>query len=88
MQGSARVAVRKVGRECYAATLSAQVRQFSLVHSEIRQGIERIFKIVAILFLPAFLIIANGQIRAFGLLNTQMQHLRRRLRVLLLLLSP
>ncbi|WKX71017.1 HAD-IC family P-type ATPase [Streptomyces sp. XD-27] len=43
----------KVGREAYAAQLAEEASRFTLVHSELRSGINRILKYVTWLMVPA-----------------------------------
>jgi len=42
-----------VGREAYAAKLAAQASRFTLVNSELRNGINRILKVITYLLVPA-----------------------------------
>lgn len=41
-----------VGRASYAATLSAEASQFSLVHSQLRTGIDKILRVISIALIP------------------------------------
>lgn len=58
--------VNRIGADSFAAKLTAEAKRFSLVNSEIRAGLNRVLRIVAILLLPVMLIAVNGQIQAFG----------------------
>ena len=58
--------VNRIGAESFAAKLTAEAKRFSLVKSEIRTGLNRALRIVAILLLPVMLIAINGQINAYG----------------------
>ena len=58
--------VTGVGAESFAAKLTAEAKRFSLVNSEIRDGLNRVLRLVAILLAPVMLIVINGQMQAFG----------------------
>ncbi|SJM70380.1 HAD-IC family P-type ATPase [Gulosibacter sp. 10] len=64
--GSATATLERVGGESFAAKLTAEAKRFSLVNSEIRNGLNRVLRLVAWLLLPVLLIVVNGQIQAFG----------------------
>lgn len=64
--GSGQARVTRVGAASFAARLTEEAKRFSLVNSEIREGINRVLRIVAWLLLPVILIVVNGQINAFG----------------------
>ncbi|WP_241209158.1 HAD-IC family P-type ATPase [Gulosibacter massiliensis] len=64
--GSGTARVTRVGAHSFAAKLTAEAKRFSLVNSEIRAGINRVLRLVAILLLPVLLISINGQVQAFG----------------------
>ena len=55
-----------VGADSYAARITAEAKQFSLVRSELRSGIARIIKWITILLLPVGAIVVNGQMQAVG----------------------
>lgn len=50
--GTGAYRAERVGKDAYAAQLTAQAAKFTLVSSELRQGINRILKIVSYLLLP------------------------------------
>jgi cation-transporting ATPase E len=56
----------RVGREAYAARLAARARRFTLVHSELRAGIDRIIKLVAWVLVPTAALLLASQLRASG----------------------
>ena len=58
--------VHRVGADSFAAKLTAEAKRFSLVNSEIRDGINKVLRIIAVLLVPVMLISINGQINAFG----------------------
>ncbi len=64
--GSGQARVTRVGSASFAARLTEEAKRFSLVNSEIREGINRVLRIIAWLLLPVILIVINGQIHAFG----------------------
>ncbi|MDR6417043.1 HAD-IC family P-type ATPase [Pseudarthrobacter sulfonivorans] len=63
-QGRARVVA--VGPGSYASRLTAEAKRFSLVNSEIRNGIGRVLRWISWAFLPVVAIITNGQMQASG----------------------
>ena len=63
-QGQARVVA--VGAGSYASRLTAEAKRFSLVNSEIRNGIGRVLRWISWAFLPVVAVIANGQMQAEG----------------------
>ena len=64
--GSGLARVIRVGADSYAAKITAEAKQFSLVRSELRNGIARIIRWITILLLPVGAIVVNGQMQAFG----------------------
>ena len=52
----------KVGRDAYAAQLTAEASKFSLVRSELRTGINKILQLITYLMLPAGLLIIYTQL--------------------------
>jgi cation-transporting P-type ATPase E len=52
----------KVGREAYAAKLAEEASRFTLVHSELRTGIDKILRFVTYLMVPAGLLIIYNQL--------------------------
>lgn len=64
--GTGTAEVIRVGADSYAAQLTAEARQFSLVRSELRGSIDRLLKWVTWALAPMILIVANGQMQAQG----------------------
>lgn len=64
--GSGLARVIRVGADSYAARITAEAKQFSLVRSELRSGIAKIIKWITILLLPVGAIVVNGQMQAVG----------------------
>lgn len=64
--GSGLARVIRVGADSYAARITAEAKQFSLVRSELRTGIAKIIKWITILLLPVGAIVVNGQMQAVG----------------------
>jgi cation-transporting P-type ATPase E len=54
----------KVGPESYANQLTAEARQFSLVHSELRRGTDQILKLVTWLIVPTAALLIDSQVRS------------------------
>ncbi|BAU30932.1 HAD-IC family P-type ATPase [Microcella alkaliphila] len=63
-RGLARVV--RVGAESYAAKITAEAKQFSLVNSELRQALARVITWISWLLIPVGLIAINGQMQALG----------------------
>ncbi|MBE4720020.1 HAD-IC family P-type ATPase [Pseudarthrobacter sp. AB1] len=63
-QGRARVVA--VGAGSYASRLTAEAKRFSLVNSEIRNGIARVLRWISWALLPVVVIVTNGQMQAKG----------------------
>ena len=64
--GNGLAKVIRVGADSYAARITAEAKQFSLVRSELRSGIAKIIKWITILLLPVGAIVVNGQMQAVG----------------------
>ncbi|MCA1942517.1 MAG: HAD-IC family P-type ATPase, partial [Yonghaparkia sp.] len=64
--GSGLARVIRVGADSYAARITAEAKQFSLVSSELRTGIARIITWITIALLPVGAIVVNGQMQAVG----------------------
>lgn len=64
--GSGRVRITAVGNKAHAAKLAHEAKQFSVIHSELRAGMERIVKWITIALIPIIAIVLNGQMVAFG----------------------
>ncbi|MCP8999398.1 HAD-IC family P-type ATPase [Pseudarthrobacter sp. RMG13] len=63
-QGMARVVA--VGAGSYASLLTAEAKRFSLVNSEIRNGINRVLRWISWALFPVVAVITNGQMQAKG----------------------
>lgn len=63
-EGTARVI--RVGAGSFASNLTAEAKRFSLVHSEIRSGINRVLRWISWALIPAMAIVINGQMQAHG----------------------
>ncbi|AWE41596.1 HAD-IC family P-type ATPase [Actinobaculum sp. 313] len=53
----------KVGADAYAAQLTAAAAKFSLVHSELQSGINRILQVITWILIPVGIVTIIGQIR-------------------------
>jgi cation-transporting ATPase E len=60
--GSGRYRASRVGRDAYAAKLAAEARRFTLTHSELRDGVDRILKYVSFLILPTGILLFWSQL--------------------------
>ncbi|RVW10802.1 HAD family hydrolase [Prescottella agglutinans] len=64
--GSGAYRATKVGREAYAAKLAEEASKFTLVHSELRSGIDKILTFITYLMIPAGLLIIYNQLFSSG----------------------
>ncbi|WP_427006082.1 HAD-IC family P-type ATPase [Pseudarthrobacter sp. H2] len=64
--GHGRARVIRVGADSYAGRLTAQAKLFSLVHSEIRDSLNRILRWITFALLPIMAVVINGQMQALG----------------------
>ena len=64
--GQGLVRVTRVGQSSYARRLTAEAKRFSLVNSEIRNGINRVLRLITWGLLPVLVIVVNGQMQAQG----------------------
>ncbi|MEE2031477.1 HAD-IC family P-type ATPase [Rhodococcus chondri] len=56
----------KVGRDAYAARLAEEASKFTLVHSELNAGINKILRFITYLMIPAGLLIIYNQLFSSG----------------------
>ena len=66
LAGSGRATVLRVGPETFAYRLAAEARRFSLVTSEIRRGLGKVFVVITWLLLPTALLLMNAQMQDRG----------------------
>ncbi|MFD6857109.1 HAD-IC family P-type ATPase [Rhodococcus sp. NPDC060090] len=64
--GSGAYRATKVGRDAYAARLADEASKFTLVHSELNAGINKILKFITYLMVPAGLLIIYNQLFSSG----------------------
>jgi cation-transporting ATPase E len=64
--GSGLATAIRVGADSYAARITAEARQFSLVNSELRRAMARIIRWLSVALIPVGAIVVNGQIQAVG----------------------
>ncbi|MGO8967575.1 cation-translocating P-type ATPase [Mycobacterium sp.] len=62
VSGTGAYRATKVGRDAYAARLTAEANKFTLVHSELRAGINKILQFITYLLIPAGLLIIYTQL--------------------------
>ncbi|MFF3570380.1 cation-translocating P-type ATPase [Nocardia jiangxiensis] len=62
VSGSGAYRATKVGRDAYAAQLAAEASKFTLVNSELRNGIDTILKVITYLLIPAGLVTIYNQL--------------------------
>jgi cation-transporting ATPase E len=66
LAGNGLARVIRVGGNSYAARITAEARQFSLVDSELRSSIARVIRWISIGLIPVSVIVVNGQMQAAG----------------------
>ncbi|WP_343212996.1 HAD-IC family P-type ATPase [Arthrobacter sp. H5] len=66
VSGQGRAVVTRVGAESFASKLTAEAKRFSLVHSEIRQGLNQVLRWITLALLPVMAIVINGQMQSQG----------------------
>jgi cation-transporting ATPase E len=64
--GSGLARVIRIGSDSYAARITAEARQFSLVRSELRASVARVIRWISIALLPVGALVVNGQMQAAG----------------------
>lgn len=64
--GSGLMRVTAVGDKAHAAKLAKEAKQFSVIHSELRAGMELIVKWITLALIPIIALVLNGQMVAFG----------------------
>lgn len=60
--GSGRFQATRVGDQAYAAKLAAEAKRFTLVRSELRDGISTILRIITVVMVPVGLMLLAGQL--------------------------
>ncbi|MEV4209299.1 cation-translocating P-type ATPase [Nocardia salmonicida] len=66
VSGSGAYRATKVGKDAYAAKLAEEASKFTLVHSELRSGIDKILKFITYLLIPAGLLSIYNQLVSSG----------------------
>lgn len=66
VSGHGRASVTRVGAASFASRLTVEAKRFTLVHSEIRQGLNRILRWITLALLPVMAIVVNGQMQGQG----------------------
>ncbi|TCJ90108.1 HAD-IC family P-type ATPase [Nocardia alba] len=66
VSGSGAYRATKVGKDAYAAQLADEASKFTLVHSELRSGIDKILKFITYLLIPAGLLSIYNQLVSSG----------------------
>lgn len=64
--GSGKVRLTAVGATSRAAKITAEARQFTTIHSELRAGMERVVTWITWALIPIIAIVLNGQMQAAG----------------------
>ena len=62
--GAGNATATRVGTDSYANRLTAEAKRYSLVNSELRNGLNRVLKTVSWALLPIMALVINGQIQA------------------------
>ncbi|WP_019484153.1 HAD-IC family P-type ATPase [Arthrobacter sp. TB 23] len=66
VSGQAWAIVNRVGADSFSSRLTAEAKRFSLVHSEIRQGLNQVLRWITFALLPVMAIVVNGQMQSQG----------------------
>lgn len=66
LAGNGHARVLRIGPETFAFGLAAEARRFSLVTSEIRRGLDKVFGVISWLLLPTALLLVNAQMQEQG----------------------
>ncbi len=66
VSGQGHATVIRVGAESFASRLTAEAKRFSLVHSEIRAGLDRVLRWITLGLLPIMAIVLNAQMHGQG----------------------
>lgn len=64
--GSGKVRLSAVGAKSRAAKITAEARQFTTIHSELRAGMERVVTWITWALIPIIAVVLNGQMQAEG----------------------
>lgn len=64
--GTGLARVVRIGTDSLASKITADARRFSLVDSELRNGITKVIRIISFALLPVTLLVVNGQMQAAG----------------------
>ncbi|GAA4489099.1 cation-translocating P-type ATPase [Rhodococcus olei] len=62
VSGSGAYRATKVGKDAYAAKLAEEASKFTLVHSELRSGVDKILKVITYMMVPAGVLIIYNQL--------------------------
>ncbi len=71
--GRGRFRATRVGREAYAARLAEEARRFTLVHSELRSGIDLVLAGISWLLVPTVALLAWSQLQSVASLREAMR---------------
>lgn len=64
--GSGKIRLSAVGSKSRAAKITAEARQFTTIHSELRAGMERVVTWITWALVPIIAVVLNGQMQAAG----------------------
>ena len=64
--GTGLVRATAVGADSHAARLGAEARKYRAIHSELREGLEKVARWLTIALVPIIAVIVNGQVTAAG----------------------
>lgn len=66
VSGQGRARVIRVGDDSFAGRLTGEAKRFSLVNSEIRNGLNKILRWITLALLPVMAVVINGEMQAHG----------------------
>jgi cation-transporting ATPase E len=71
--GSGFYRATRVGGDAYASALAEDARRFSLVHSELRSGINRVIKLVGLAMVPTAALLLFSQLKAHASMSAALR---------------
>lgn len=66
ISGEGKASASRVGAESYASRLTTEAKRYSLVHSEIRAGLNQVLRWITLALLPIMAVVINGQMQSQG----------------------
>jgi cation-transporting ATPase E len=64
--GTATVHITGVGADAYATRIATEAKKYSVAHSELRDGVNKVLAVVSVAIIPIAVLLAWSQVRASG----------------------